>query len=762
MAKRKLPLLGFLVSTLAGAAMAATVPQFNQFVNYAAVMQVNDFAIDGNVIWVATTGGLYRYNCTNGTGTLYTDPALFPDLNLTCLCFDANHTLWIGTGDGHLYERSPQGGQEVYTAYVTAGWQLNRLLAYGRWVIAGAAQGVSVFDTASHLAVNNAASFGPGMPGPQVFSMTVYRDTLILGCIRGVAKLALGGERLQTANFYDPSIWTIDSSLSFEVNAIIVGSTGYQAEPGPSAMLGGHLVGCMRNEDTAILAAQGLLAKDGTTVMTLPSMATTITADTVNGRHRFLIGTRYNYFYFYDGNDTVNCPIAGPTFSNITKVYVDREGLVWACPSKQSAFRGNPWWEGISVLRNNRWQVYSPYRYPSMLIFGGTTGGFNGAVEDNAFRMWFGSRGGQVKRYDRATDSWLQYNPGAQALSLGKFHPGNGWTGNEWGICDGTVRDSVGFLWFTSWDNLYGSVLCYDSRYEPDTTQSAPSLSHYRYLYGTPPYDTVASDTLYYSTDYSVACVDAANELFVGEGALAGSGKYLVLSYAKNPLTDQIVVRASGTGFGVFTDAAAAGDSLTYIGTTTGFYTYSAGDTVLRKGLRPGPFIDSTFTGIQALALQDDHHLWIGTVDSGIVQYDLGSGARITIGMQQGLLSNNVQTLAFDRKNGYLWVGTDKGLSRFSLGYTLAATVASSPVVYPNPFSKHRHQSVVFAQLPPASKVCIYTLAGTLVAVAPVVSQGGTGTECAWTPPSGIVPGIYLYTIQATAGSSRGRFIITP
>jgi hypothetical protein len=42
-------------------------------------------------------------------------------------------------------------------------------------------------------------------------------------------------------------------------------------------------------------------------------------ADTVNGRRRCLIGTLYNYFYFWDGSDTVNSPIVGPTFSNVTK-----------------------------------------------------------------------------------------------------------------------------------------------------------------------------------------------------------------------------------------------------------------------------------------------------------------------------------------------------------------------------------------------------------------------------------------------------------
>ncbi len=757
MSKQKTPFFGFLLVALAGSLFPATVPQFNQFVNYTSVLQVNDFAIDGNVLWVASSGGLYRYDCTAKIGTLYTDPAKFPDLNLTSLCLDSNHTLWIGTNAGYLYERSPQGGQEISTAYFTAGWQVTRLLSYGRYLVIGSNEGCSVFDTVSHNAVNNAAGFGPGMPGPQVFAMTIFRDTLILGCMRGLAKLFIGNSGLTTANFYDPSIWTIDSSLSFPVRAVIAGGNGYTGLPSPAAMLNGHLVTC--TPDSASIVSPGALAVDGSGVLQLPSQATTIMADTVNGRRRCLIGTLYDYFYFWDGSDTVNSPIDGPAFSNVTKVYVDNEGLTWVGPSKQGAFSNNPWWEGISVQRNNRWQVYSPAQYPSMGTFGGTRGGFKGAVEDASSRRWFGSRGGQVKRYDPASDSWLQYNPGVQDFSKGKFGPGTGW-----GICDAISVDSAGYMWFTSWVNDYGALLCYDPRYLPDTSQTAPALAHYRYLF--------PSTDPHWSANYGVMCVDAANDIILGEGDFTSTGDFIVISYSGNPLTSTISIKCFVTGVGSFNDAATTRDSLTFLATSAGIFTYSAADSQLRHGLRrllpnntfyngSDSLIDTTLTGIQALALQDDRYLWLGTTDSGLIRYDLAGGTRTAIEATQGLISNNVQSLALDRKNGYLWVGTDLGVSRYAIGYSIIPQNNGAPFVYPNPFSKHRHQSIIFEKLPPASKVCIYTLAGTLVAVAPVVGQSASGTECAWTPPAGIVPGIYLYTIQAAA-SSRGRLIIAP
>jgi hypothetical protein len=782
MSKRKTPLIGFLFLVLAGSVLPTPAPQFNQFVNYSSVLQVNDFAIDGNVLWIASSGGLYRYDCTAKNGTLYTDPAKFPDLNLTSLCIDSNHTLWIGTNRGYLYERSTQGNQGTYSAYFTAGWQITHLLSYSRYLVIGSNKGCSVFDTVSHDVINNAPGFGPGVPSPQVYSMAIYRDTLLLGCMRGLAKLFVGNSGLQTANFFDPSIWTIDSSLSFSVLAIIVGGNGYQGLPSLTAMLNGHQVSCAPNEDTTInLIAQGVIAVDGNAVMTLPSYATTIKADTVNGRRRCLIGTLYNYFYFWDGSDTVNSPIVGPTFSNVTKVYVDKEGLTWVCPNIQDVFRSNdPWWEGISVFRNNLWQVYSPAKYPSMGGLGGPPDAIEAANEDLFGRMWFGTPGGQVKRYDRVSDSWLEYCPGCQESGNGAFTSGSICTANpnSWGLCDAISLDSAGFMWFTSCTSPclyysaaqcigYGALLCYDPRYAPNTSATTPALAHYRYFFP-------QSDTTLSSENYGVMCVDAANDIVLGEGFLTSTGKFLVISYSGSPLTSNINIKCFNTNKGmIFNDAVATRDSLTFLATSAGIYTYSAADSQFQRGLRcllpnnasyngSDSLIDTTLTGIQALALQDNRYLWLGTLDSGLIRYDLTSGTRTTIGTSQGLISNDIQSLALDRKNGYLWVGTDQGVSRYSIGYSVIPQNNAAPFVYPNPFSKHRHQSIVFENLPPASKVCIYTLAGTLVAVAPVVGQSTSGSECAWTPPAGIVTGIYFYTIQAAGNSSRGRLIIMP
>ncbi len=768
--KRKTINIGFQILILAGTLLAASAPQFNQFVNYTSVLQVNDFAIDGNVIWVATSGGLYQYNCSTNSGTLYSNPQQFPDLNLTCLGLDSNHTLWIGTNEGYLYERSAQGTQETYPAYFTAGWQITRLLPHGRYLIIGSTKGCSVFDTENHNAIQNAAGFGPGMPGPQVYSMAIYQDTLLLGCIRGLAKLAIGGAGLQDSNFFDPSIWTIDSSISFTVQSFIVGSSGYQALPNPAAMLNGHVVGCTPNEDSLLTIAHGVLAVDGAAATTLPSMVTAVVADTVNGRRRCLIGTTCNYFYFWNGSDTINSPIKGPTYSDVTKVYVDKEGLYWACAGKNAAFANNPWWEGISVLRNNAWQIYSPAQYPSMENWGGAPapGGFNAAVEDPSGQMWFGSRGGPVLRYNRSANSWLPYCVGVHSNSGGKFT--QSWCG--WAMCDAIAVDSAGFMWFSSWQNYSGALLCYDPRSEPNQGGTTPNLAHYLYLFP-------QSDSLYVD-NYNVVCVDAANEIVLGEGGVteeegAPKGKFAVLSYSGNPLTSTITCIYDTTFGGQmsFIASAATSDSLTFISSQTSFFTYSASTRQLHNGLRclllnnsspsgSDSLIDTTLTGVQAMVMQDTRYLWLGTNDSGLIRYDRTNGTRITIGTTQGLVSNNVQSLAVDRTNGFLWVGTDKGVSRFSIGYSIVPANNTTPFVYPNPFSKHRHQAIVFEKLPPASKVCIYTLSGTFVAAAPVVDQSTSGSVCAWTPPPGIVPGIYFYTIQSAGTGSRGRIIITP
>lgn len=736
--------------------LAANGLPFDRFTNYTSVLRVNDFAYDNSLIWVASSGGLYRYNPVNKTGTLYTDPELFPDPYITSLCLDAKHTLWIGTSSGYLYKRPRQGFQTVISSYFMAGWPITDMVSYGRYLIIGSSKGCSVFDTEQLAALKNATSFGTALGASQVAAIAIFKDTLFVGCDRGVAKLFIGGDRLAKANFYDPSIWQTDTTNLFSVRSFVMTGNSCRALQIPGTLFGGQVVTAVPQSTNDTTWCD--LFADSTRKLTIPGNVTVI--ESGNG-YGCCIGTKFNYFYLWNGSDTSQVKIDGPTFSDATRVYVDHEGQTWVCFGKTGIFPYNKWWEGVSVFRNGQWDLYSPAdgNHSSM---GSMLGGGITATEDRQGRMWFGFFGGHVKRYDRLTDSMTNYCVCATSYGNGEFFQSTN-CHSMWGMSSAVACDSAGFLWIADWTNNWGSLICYDPRYAPDPYAANPLSRHYRYFF--PPGDPN------YSPNFGCLCVDAANNIIAGEGT-GGTGTITVFSHNGNPLADSVQIKAvfSGSGKTVF-DASTTKDTLTYLATSTGLYTYNPKINRLAGGLRvpnnlsvisPDTLIDSTLKNIEAVEVEDRQTLWLGTIDSGLIRYDLSNSSKTAITETHGLLSNNIWDLSLDRKNGYLWIATDRGVSRYMLGYSIGPKNIGTTLVYPNPYSKRRHREMVFEKLPPSSKLFIYSVSGTLIAVLSPQANSSYGSACVWNPPAKIVPGIYLYVVQSSAKNSQGKIIVTP
>jgi hypothetical protein len=764
--------------------LSSVVLPFNRMVNYTSTLRVNDFVLDNDVLWVASSGGLYRLNTKTGIGTLYNDPSQFPDPDISCLYLDVDHTLWVGTVNGYLYKRPVNGRTAVVSSYSSVDWGITDIASYGNYLIVGSKNGCSVFDKVKLIAIKNATGFGTTFSDPQVNTIAIFRDTLLLGCAKGLVKLYVAGNVLSKsgANFYDPSIWTIDTVYSSSVKSILLFADGYHPMDTLATLFNGQILSSVPTIDTGYNywpstptsdhdVAKGDLLVNGNKIgVTLPSAVTAIAAV---GNGICCIGTKFNYFYLWDGNDTTNIKIDGPTFTTATRIYVDREDQVWACPLKANTFLVylrypdllNPWWEGISVFRNGRWDLYSPAKYSTMGMFGGG-GNIRGVSEDPQGRMWFGTPGGQVKRYDQGSDSWLQYCVGAQDFGQGRFFQSLVCASNNWAESDAVACDSTGFLWIAAFDNNYGSLICHDPSHEPDPDASDYNARHFRYFFPTGDPN--------HSKNIGCLCVDAANNVIVGDGDLGANGRIQVLSYHGNPLLDSVVIKADfSDNHGIVYDAAATRDTLTYIATSTGFYTYDPSTNTLKSGLcvrtwdwirsRPADSVmDSTLKEIRAVEVEDERIIWLGTINAGLIRYDLSNGSKTIVDETQGLLSNAIWDLSMDRRNGYLWIASDRGVTRYALGYNVGSKNIGTALVYPNPFSKRQNRELLFQKLPPSSNVLIYSVAGTLVAKLSPEQNSVYGSACVWKPPSAIAPGLYLYTVSSSTGNSRGKIIVTP
>jgi len=642
----------------------------------------------------------------------------------------------------------------VSYSYVSAKWPITSLQNYGKYMIVGSAKGLSIFDTKKMNAVKSATKFN-AFPTTKVNALLIHNNIIYVGLDQGIAKLNISGGIESIKNMYDPGIWVMDTPAVTPIRSFLVSSGTVKAFSGFSTTFKGE-----------ILHSDGsTLYSNNKEVYRFPSDITVLKS---NGNECW-IGTKENYFYHWDGETATNYSIPGMTCANINRIFVDHASNVWLIPSIDAQnFR---WWHAIMSLQNDQWKLYNKQNYPEMSGFGDNPNSFGITESRHAgkgseeWKMWFGFAGGGIKCFVPGVDKWSVFSE-SQQIGTGtpsKFYYNRSiWTKN-----DAIAQDSSGYVWISFWRNVnnsynHHSLICYDSEHEPIVEQKDPEKAHFRWFFN--------ANDLCHADNYTVLNVDKEGNIIAG----SKDGKVIVFNHNGNPLKDSVSVRGVFTkgrnefgdlqSLGNILDMASTNDGTTWIVTQNGVYKLEA-----RLSDPLSSYISDTLelheefgTGIKAIEAEDASVLWMGVAKEGVVRYDLLTNERTVFGTAHGLISTNITDLSLDRKNGLLWIATEDGISRMSIGYKFSENSSSGVLVYPNPFSKKRHTMIHFKNLPAGSRVEIFDLSGKLIDKAKVARESIEGIYYTWTPSSGTAPGTYFYSIHGDNLKKAGKFIITP
>jgi hypothetical protein len=141
------------------------------------------------------------------------------------------------------------------------------------------------------------------------------------------------------------------------------------------------------------------------------------------------------------------------------------------------------------------------------------------------------------------------------------------------------------------------------------------------------------------------------------------------------------------------------------------------------------------------------------------------SGAQRVIGESVGLPSNNVVSVALDKKNGRLWIVTDEGVSWLDIGRSGTKISTNRNLrAFPNVFSvggsAQGAQHVTFTGLEPRSSVAVYTVSGSLVAKTDAEHFIDSEWRAVWTPKRTLTPGTYIAI--ANPSGKRAKIILKP
>ncbi len=686
-------------------------------------MSVNGFVVTGDTLWGASSGGLVVKNLQNeDTVVLLSSSQLFPDPFLTGICKNQNGEIWITSRRGYLYRRTSNGNYSVYDNYLQAGWGLTAIFARGNLLVVGSAKGVSIFDPVRGVALRNAVSIAD-FTNPRVNKISGFRDTLFLGCEEGVAYLdSLDILPLKNRNFYDAGIWKTRRQAA--VVDFVVTSTRVIPCSSASVMFRGKL----------------LSEKDGKIVYEGSPVTETNFGKILSlyneDDNRLWVGTEENYFFSFTGESApVQHSLGGFPLKSGTKIHASTNGDVWVLPAVPRTGATAPR-HGIARYDGVKWNSY----------IGGTLGSLGdddvlGITDGQNGDVWVGTWGGNVKHINPQTGQNGQLIIGNSSFpSFTYLH--NGEVQDSWGKVDALALDSSGYLWIAVWGHDLGSLICYDPRFDPVSSESDPMKAHFRRFHTDPPITSTKKVNLY---------VDASNRIFLFDG----QNKLTTYKHNGNPLTDSLRVVATQE-IGIISGMEPGPDGSTLFISNYGIYS-------LGKSETHATLIDSEVRNGVSLAVRDSV-LFIGTQVSGVLVYDLSSSEKNWLNESSGMLSNNVVSVAYSRQNGHLWALTDAGISEIDLGSQEKIAPREKILAYPNPFSISRRNqgavSVTFAKLDPHSVISVYTLDGVLVSKVNSQPLSGYEWRASWTPGRSLAPGTYFAVVRPSG--KRVKIILVP
>ncbi|HXF48129.1 MAG TPA: two-component regulator propeller domain-containing protein [Verrucomicrobiae bacterium] len=706
--------LSFLVSLLTCSAAFAFV--IGEWKNYTNTNDVRGFAYSGGYLWVATTGGLARFDPVTESRQVYTNaeglggnfllsvaadgrgnvwagadngtltkfelarnrftvyPMMAPDgraLKLSAILPDSDR-LWIATDIGvalFLTERNGGEMKEIYRRLGTINIEtpVRSLTLFRDSIWAATPQGVAcgykndpnLLDPARWLSFRRSSNVG--LNHEDSYSLLNFQDTLLVGTIKGIYSFVPDSGRFRR---FRPEV----DSFGFVTTMAAFADTLYAS------------------------------FQFGLTGVT-PTGAFLLGSDTVEGARVFpaLFVTSQNQLFAGTGGKgfarwrggfwSIYRPL-GPPGNYFDDLAVDAGGKIWCANDRY----------GASMFDGLNWTILDPAIYPQI------AGQAWGIDIDQAGNKWYSFWGAgasavwglgfppdSITRYDSTNSPFRRItssDPSLIVTDAAVDDYGNVWFPN--------VRlDTVGpglvvrrpggtFTTFSKTVWLEGT----DSLVSSDIVALYPFGNHIWIAFKTAGATAGVADL---NLD-SLIC----RGVFPFEICLSDT----VLTYynkENNFLLDNRV-----------TAIAVDRQGTLWAGTGLGLSRFNADFSIFETVPLPPPVGQ-----VNSIVVDPRNNKWIGMTNGLVLITHEGEIFGPFTPENSGLVAPLINDMDFDPKTGYLWIGTTGGLSRLST-QVLEETVPPSAVeAFPNPFIiRTGSERVYFRRLPLEARLHIYTTAG--------------------------------------------------
>jgi ligand-binding sensor domain-containing protein len=707
-----------------------TIRQWQSFTSF---NQVQDMALCGGDVWVATTGGLVRINPDSMTHQTYTNVDGLETNQIFSLCVDNRNRLWVGgrgrlvdftdpqNPDGYLLTDRDGGYIDIYDIVSVPGgdslWLANRL-------------GVSLFlpseTPGDGLIIDTYTRLGGIERDTPARRLALDADNVWVGTDRGLAI----GNLADVRQLKTPSNWLsyfptqMDGSLPFDsIKGLVIkddtiylgtwaGMYRFDTDPDTNLVdLGMYNAPIIYNlsltgDSVFVHSARGSQIYYDGTFFGLPwdSMPIPNTTAAVIDNNGVIWNGNLAYGIYYLQGEHLAHYDAGGAPSNDCRRVVAAQGKIW----------GAFWRQGLACYENGRW-----HSVDSVIGLVNTLG--VGPLGE----LWVGTWGAGVYRI--MGDSMAHFDNTNSALSGPYEAPSF--------VVVSDIHSTGNAVWFGNLRGNEGELVAVN------------------------PYDT---DQWQNYTFVGGASAEWVTSVAVGQGVVytgtLNNGIYVVECsgtpfYTGDDFRWKFTSSNAGIGSDMIGGLSVDGYDTLWVGTSFGLSYQALGEVFFNNVNVP----DSFGPGVTALAFDGQGSLYTGSA-RGMAIRDIGMGTfEHLIGKNSGLVDDNISDIYYRREQDAFWISTSGGISRLSMPYALATQELDETLAYPNPYVIRYGYETVRFNFSGLSEVRIFTLSGELVREIPVT--GVWDGKNADNKP--VASGVYIFTLTDLDGNTgRGKILL--
>lgn len=706
-------------------------------------------------LWVASTGGVIRYNQAGDSTRIYRTTDGIISLNSTAIGVDPlTGDVYVGSADGGISIHHPDGRWSYATDIAGVPDRPSRRIngfAFRNGLVYVATDfGVGLFQPSDSIFLESYFRFGPFPTNTAVKSIAWSQGRIWLGTDIGLVYAADSG-----VNLAAPNVWELYGQIPAQpvISMVPFGDSLYLG-----TIYGGYAVsatGSWRHTEmpgtaTHFNVADGLLySSSGKNLFRYRGGQFETWIDAPDeivglGVHRGgLVGVALaEQGYGVVKNDVVTLQIPNaPVANRFTDLALTPDGSIW-CASGDRSNNG----AGISRLKDGIWWRYTTDNTSQLLtpqvwsvgvgvggaLWAGTYGG--GVVE---FRPEDGSSYGAT-RYDSSNSPLRGAPTQANYVLVGK-----------------AVADLNGRTWFPNWQEATGTGPTLVVKLAPGEKgrdgSEFESFVHPRF--SVHPYKWLVIDDN--GTKWLGA--DQATTNYPGLVFFNDRGT------PSNPTDGDTsgAITFAGTGGSLLSDQQSAlaidHDGELWIGTPKGIAVLINPTSVVNFGQQPifRSIRELRDQYVRAIAVDALNRKWIGT-DKGVIllSFDGSEVIRSFTTANSPLVSDEVRTILSVDATGDIYIGTTNGLNKVSTEAVASVSDGVQLQIAPQPFRPSGQDLVRIYGLPQNSVVKIFSASGALVRE--FLSPGGAVAYWDGRTAAGeaVASGIYIVVAGAPGGDT--------